>query len=1348
MRSPAHIQDAHLHKSVDTVLEWLGLTEEHKNTFVGDANLKGISGGQKRRLSIGVEVVSGFSICIAELPTNGLDAKTAFEVVNSAKTVAKVGNKSMIMSLAQPSPELFDLFDNCCLLAMGECIYFGPQSQVQNYLLKQCKLIQPQNKSLPAWIEELTVKPSKFMSDSLRNEIISSQLNPSSSIITLSDRQIIRFLAKKFRNSKYFADLSKEVLWRHLDLIHADSKCKKIPEEHEKENENDEPKSKKNEDDEKKESETSTNTISAGEPKTTESEDNDDEKNKNIEDTLNSTGTGTGFGSLMMSLHRKTTDKFGSAVLSGIEPLTLEKQQSIDSQSRDRFSGSFDEQGNYKHYEKTYDLRGLEHGFVWSLPRLPSAGFQIKEICKRRFIATFRNRPLIISRLLQAFIAAICLGALFWQLPVYLEPEKEGEQMRTRVGVLFFIVGFMGFGAVPFIPSLSTQLPVFYYQKQSGYFQVYCFYLAQIIAELPFTFIESVIFSSIAYFSIGLVLNGWSFITFFFITFLVRFCSWSFCMAVTGAVGNASVAQSISTVILPVWYAFNGFLVPTLDQPVLKYIARSSFFTYPFQYLVRQELGGIIAANDGYDGNGKYIVGSTGAAQDAYTWLNNYGIEVEQLNAGNLISVILVSLLWFIIFNIFAYICLSNIDYSVISYKKSMDSMNSTLDRAFGAIADIFCCGMGHKQRQKRKEKYVKRQIEQYQKRAQRDIDIEIDVDDKNFEFVVHDDSVKAPEVYLEFKNITYTVPVRNKETGYMEQRTLLKDNCGYVRPGEVIALMGPSGAGKSTLLDVLANKKNVGTITGDILLNGQEPDKYYNRCFGYVEQFDSHMSCLTVQEAIAFSAKLRLPADMSTPQKNKLVHKVMKQLELLPLKDRRIGGQGDSNSISQEARKKVTIAVELVSNPGLLFLDEPTTGLDGGAAYAVMKTVRKLADEEKCSVICTIHQPSAEVFGLFDKILLLQAGGKMVYFDDISKLEAYYNKHGFGKMEKGKNPADFAIEAIEDAQHLASSPNDIWQQSQEWKKIVHDLEENKIRPMDVVPLTFNSLYATSFFTQLSCLISRSWKFFTRDTIGVMVRLVTGLFMGLMLGVLYWGIGDWEENKYKKNMFISILYVTVVYASESAAQEIPLLVYERAMFYREIDSKFYSVTPYYIARTLAQFPLVLLQAILFVAAIYPMAYFAGPDTDIYQGVYAMGLYGLGVLVMLMTATTFSQMLAICTPNEGVGNVIYTTICTLCRMFGGFLIRLSVMSTWSRIVNAFNFFKYALFYFAGSQLVRCTPANTGVNGRSIFEAFTDKQRFPDQKEYNPWYYFGGLCTFLLAFHLIGLLTLTLKRWDKR
>jgi len=688
---------------------------------------------------------------------------------------------------------------------------------------------------------------------------------------------------------------------------------------------------------------------------------------------------------------------------------------------------------------------------------------------------------------------------------------------------------------------------------------------------------------------------------------------------------------------------------------------------------------------------------------------------------------------------------LNYIDYSVSSYKKSTKSANSKLDTLIATFADVCCCGLGNKRRQKKKDDFVKREIQQYQLR-QRPLQ-QIPDDEESNEYNL---SIQAPKVYLEFKNITYTVPIRNKQTNAIEHKVLLEHNSGYVRPGQVIALMGPSGAGKSTLLDVLANKKNVGTVTGDILLNGTKPDKYYNRCFGYVEQFDSHMACLSVEEAIEFSAELRLPTQVSTAHKHKMVHKVMKQLEITHLAQRRIGIAGEMNSISQEARKKVTIAVELVSNPGLLFLDEPTTGLDGGAAYAVMKTVRKLADEQKCSVICTIHQPSAEVFGLFDKILLLQAGGKMVYFDDIAKLPQYYKTHGFGALAPGKNPADFAIEGIEEAQHHQQSPNDIWSQSNECKQIMHDLENDQIKPLDITPLTFDALYATSWFTQTAYVLRRSWKLFTRDKIGMSVRICTGLLMGVMLGVLYWGIADsdnWSVTA-QQNMFISILYVTVVYASESVAQEIPLLTSQRAMFYREIDSKFYSVSAYYIGRMLAQFPLILIQAITFVFTIYPMAYHQGPDSETGARTVAMMLYFIGVLLMLMTATTFSQMLAICTPNEGVGNVLYTTICTLCRMFGGFLIQLSVMQSWSRVVNALNFFKYALFYFASTQLIRCQPHNVGFDGSDILNAFTKDQIIPGDGESNPWLYFAGLLTFYFVFHVVALSVLTFKRWDKR
>jgi len=131
IRAPAHMTEAQIQDNVDTALKWMDMTDPKiQETYVGDATLKGISGGQKRRLSFGVEAVSGYSVLVADLPTNGLDAKTAYTVVESAKRVAMAG-KSMIMSVVQPSPELFDLFDNVLVLSYGEMIYFGPQEHIE-----------------------------------------------------------------------------------------------------------------------------------------------------------------------------------------------------------------------------------------------------------------------------------------------------------------------------------------------------------------------------------------------------------------------------------------------------------------------------------------------------------------------------------------------------------------------------------------------------------------------------------------------------------------------------------------------------------------------------------------------------------------------------------------------------------------------------------------------------------------------------------------------------------------------------------------------------------------------------------------------------------------------------------------------------------------------------------------------------------------------------------------------------------------------------------------------------------------------------------------------------------------
>ena len=178
---------------------------------------------------------------------------------------------------------------------------------------------------------------------------------------------------------------------------------------------------------------------------------------------------------------------------------------------------------------------------------------------------------------------------------------------------------------------------------------------------------------------------------------------------------------------------------------------------------------------------------------------------------------------------------------------------------------------------------------------------------------------VSGSRGFIQWKDLSYTVTL---DSG--KERQLLKKCFGYVRPGVMCALMGASGAGKSTLLDVLAGKKTSGRTEGEILVNGRPKDAAFTRIAGYVEQNDAHNPSSTVREAIAFSGRMRLPQSVSNKELELKVKNVLEVLGLAHLADMKIGSPG-MGGVSPEVRKKVTIGVELVAEPAVLFLDEPS---------------------------------------------------------------------------------------------------------------------------------------------------------------------------------------------------------------------------------------------------------------------------------------------------------------------------------------------------------------------------------------------------------------------------------------
>lgn len=231
-------------------------------------------------------------------------------------------------------------------------------------------------------------------------------------------------------------------------------------------------------------------------------------------------------------------------------------------------------------------------------------------------------------------------------------------------------------------------------------------------------------------------------------------------------------------------------------------------------------------------------------------------------------------------------------------------------------------------------------------------------------------------EAYLVWEDLTVVLP----NFGQGPTKKLLHGLTGFAEPGRIMAIMGPSGSGKSTLLDALAGRlsRNI-FMTGNILLNGKKQRLDYGGV-AYVTQEDVLLGTLTVRETISFSANLRLPNNMSKEKVKQIVEATIMGMGLQDCADRQIGNW-QLRGISGGEKKRLSIALEILIRPRLLFLDEPTSGLDSASAFFVIQSIKNLARDGR-TVVSSVHQPSSEVFALFDDLFLL-SGGETVYFGE-----------------------------------------------------------------------------------------------------------------------------------------------------------------------------------------------------------------------------------------------------------------------------------------------------------------------------------------------------------------------------
>jgi len=265
---------------------------------------------------------------------------------------------------------------------------------------------------------------------------------------------------------------------------------------------------------------------------------------------------------------------------------------------------------------------------------------------------------------------------------------------------------------------------------------------------------------------------------------------------------------------------------------------------------------------------------------------------------------------------------------------------------------------------------------------------------------------------YLGWSNVNFTLAPKAVKASGKDPR-ILKGLAGTARPGEVVALMGASGCGKTSLMNVLSGRAtSMGghQVTANITVNGRavSPDELGPKV-AYVMQEDSLTATATPREAFEFSARLRLPPSVTTDERKRMVDELITILHLEKCADTMIGNEL-IKGISGGEKKRVSIGVELITQPSILFLDEPTSGLDSYAAYSIINTLKDLA-RLGCTVISTIHQPSSEVFHLFDRVLLLTSG-RLIFDGNVdggAGMSAYFHEAGY-PVPPETNPADHAM--------------------------------------------------------------------------------------------------------------------------------------------------------------------------------------------------------------------------------------------------------------------------------------------------------------------------------------------------
>ncbi|BGO96274.1 Multidrug resistance protein [Rhodotorula toruloides] len=927
-----------------------------------------------------------------------------------------------------------------------------------------------------------------------------------------------------------------------------------------------------------------------------------------------------------------------------------------------RYPTHGEELETFKASRRAQQAKSVRAGSPYTL----SYGQQIALCLRRGFQRLAADPSLTFFQLFGNSVMALIVSSVFFNL------QPVTTSFYSRGSLLFFSVLLNAFGSALEILTLYAQRPIV--DKQARYRMIHpsAEAFASMATDMPYKILNAILFNIIIYFMSNLRREPGHFFFFLLISFFTTLVMSMFFRSIAALSRSLSQALVPAALLILALVLYTGFAIPTRYMlGWISWIRWLNPIQYSFEALMVNEFNGrdftcnqVIPSGPGYPSlaSGNAVCGVAGSTPgssvvDGTTYLNqtySYYASHKWRNFGVLFP--------FLFGLMGIYLAASE----WISESKSKGEVKV----------------------------YPRTRVPKHDKVGN---DVEAGAStpqDSRNEDPAKDVNIQRQTAIFHWDDLCYDIPVKGGT------RRLLDHVEGWVKPGTLTALMGVSGAGKTTLLDVLASRVRMGVVTGDILVDGMPRTESFQRKTGYVQQQDLHLSTASVREALQFSAILRQPA--STPRAEKLayVEEVLKLLQMDKYADAIVGELGEGLNV--EERKRLSIAVEMVAKPELLlFLDEPSSGLDSQTAWSVLDLLETLKQAGQ-AVLCTIHQPSAQLFDRFDRLLFLARGGKTVYFGEVGEqsriLRSYFERNGSPQFPPGVNPAEYMLEVIGAApgSHTEIDWHQTWLDSPERAEVKKELAYLKANPKPAEAKDdkwASTEFAVPLTTQFVEVQKRVFQQYWRSPVYIYSKTVLCTLVPLFISFSFFRAGTSIQGL-QNQLFAVFLLFTVFYI-------MPQFVKQRESYeVRERPSRTYSWIVFMLTNILIELVWnTLMAVIMYFCLYYPVGFYnnAEPGKLHERG----ALFFLLVLAFMLFTSTFAHWMISFNETAENGGNIANLLFSLSLVFCG------VLAT----PDVFPGFYIWVYYASPFRYLAEALLATGVGGTRVQCATSELLSFP-------------------------------------